>query len=202
MTKYRLVRDIAPFKRGDEFTITHEHGITAYVPVGTRDVRVLLPPYLLDEIEVGCWSLEDGEGYCYISDAGDIRHTRFSSHAPCDRWRLAMGNCYKTDTEARTWLEWTLARQRLIESGAMFANSLSIDSDGYCIDDLYYVYLAGIQGKLVIEHYNPSKSRICEMVLVFKGKDSAKWSIEEHRDDWLTYLGVKGGDDDDDDERE
>ena len=63
MTKYRLVRDVAPFKRGDEFTLTHEHGITAYAPVGTRDVSVLLPPYLLDEIEVGRWSLEDGEEY-------------------------------------------------------------------------------------------------------------------------------------------
>lgn len=50
MTKYRLVRDVAPFKRGDEFTLTHEHGITAYAPVGTRDVSVLLPPYLLDEL--------------------------------------------------------------------------------------------------------------------------------------------------------
>lgn len=201
MTKYRLVRDVAPFKRGDEFTITHEHGITAYVPVGTRDVRVLPPPYLLDDVDVGGWELEDGEEYWYISDAGDIQRTYFNSHAPCDRWRLAMGNCYETDTEARTCLEWTLARQRLIESGAMFVNSLSIDDD-CCVDDLYYVYLAGMQGKLAIAHYNPSKSRICEMVLVFEGKDSAKWSIEEHRDDWLTYLGVKGGDDDGDDERE
>lgn len=61
MTKYRLVRDVAPFMQDDEFTLTHEHGITAYAPVGTRDVSVLLPPYLLDEIEVGRWSLEDGD---------------------------------------------------------------------------------------------------------------------------------------------
>lgn len=201
MTKYRLVRDVAPFKRGDEFTITHEHGITAYVPVGTRDVRVLLPPYLLDEIDVGRWGLEDGEEYWYISDAGDIQRTYFNSHAPCDRWRLAMGNCYETDVEAKIWLEWTLARQRLIESGAMFVNSLNMD-DVCCADDLYYVYLAGMRGKLAVEHYNPMKSRVCEMVLVFEGRDSAEWSIKERREDWLTYLGVKKGDDDDDDERE
>lgn len=197
MTKYRLVRDVAPFKQGDEFTLTHEHGITAYAPVGTRDVSVLLPPYLLDEIEVGRRSLEDGEEYWYISDAGDIQRTHFSSHAPCNQWRLAMGNCYETDVEAKTWLEWTLARQRLIESGAMFVNALNMD-DACRVDDLYYVYLAGVGGKLAVSHYNPTKSRICEMVLVFEGRDSAKWSIREHRDDWLTYLGAKKGDDDDD----
>ena len=190
MTKYRVVRGVAPCKRGDKFTLTHEYGITAYAPVGTRDVSVLLPPYLLDEIEVGIRGLEDGEEYWYISDAGDIQRTLFNSHAPSDRWRLAMGNCYETDVEAETWLEWILARQRLIDGGAMFVNSLSIDSD-HCADDLYYVYLAGIQGKLIIEHYKPTKNRICEMVLVFTDMDSAKWSINEHRDDWLTYLGVK-----------
>ena len=107
-----------------------------------------------------------------------------------------MGNCYETDTEARTWLEWTLARQRLIESGAMFVNSLSIDDD-HCVDDLYHVYLAGMQGKLVVEHYKPTNNRIHEMMLVFESRDSAKWSIEERREDWLTYLGVKKEDNDD-----
>ena len=71
MTKYRLVRDVAPFKQGDKFTLTHEHGITAYVPVGTRDVSGLLPPRLLDEMEVGLREISSAHFSIHMRRATD-----------------------------------------------------------------------------------------------------------------------------------
>ena len=59
----------------------------------------------------------------------------------------------------------------------------------------FAVYLDGYSTLQVSECYL-RKNIVVEKSLCFSNRELAKQSIKEHKDDWLTYLGVKEKNDD------
>lgn len=96
-------------------------------------------------------------------------------------------NCFQTGGDAKDMAAWLKAKQRLIESGARYINSSDVtvnDSKRF-----YTVYLTMNDSKLRVDDAYFSKDVVRDKVMCFDDRGVALKSIEEHRDDWLTYLG-------------
>ena len=130
----------------------------------------------------------DGKKFYFMDEDGDIVDDIFDSTAgELDRDKLALGNCFRTLEDAQDMVAWFKARHNLIESGAMFINALDVDSDEV---KCFEAYLDG-EGMLQVSECYLRKSVVVGRSLCFFNVELARQSIKEHRDDWLTYLGVK-----------
>lgn len=189
MKYYRLNKDWQPFDEGDEF-IKAEDGGDMYTLKINTGVLAKVPTELLDEVDDGgYWKPKAHEHYYFIDDAGDVDVDTFCLTTNYDNNRFALGNCFKTKEDAQAMVAWLKARQRLIESGARFANS----SDTTVNDSkqFYTVYLTMNNTKLRVDDAYFSKDVVRNKVMCFDDRRKATKSVEECRDDWLTYLGVK-----------
>lgn len=63
--------------------------------------------------EKGLWIPKEQELYYYLGTNGDISNTIHYKGDECDEWRIAAGNCYKTEQDAEKEKELKLATQRL-----------------------------------------------------------------------------------------
>lgn len=104
-----------------------------------------------------------------------------------DKGRLVIGNCFKTAKEANSMRDWLKARQSLIDSGARFINLTNADDE----DSYYRVIFDKSDDKLKVTGVGIYGTIVYEEKLVFSSRELAEQSIKEHKDDWLTYLGVK-----------
>ena len=127
------------------------------------------------------WIPKDGEEYWYIGDDGPIRSIRFSSYDGDDANRLAIGNVYLTKAEAEQARDRELAEVRLRRTSTFkpdFYNGMFAYTVGYdCKHKRLYVT------KLV--------DVIIGDPITYESLEDAEKSIEEHKEDWLIYFGVK-----------
>ena len=187
MTIYKLKEDWAPFKKGDVFSRDDDSG-SLYRPKENEHVLVEMPDGYLDKYEQGCvWRPDASEEYYYINNAGDIMADTFCPHNFIDKYRLSIGDCFRTRGDAKDMSKWLKAKQRLIESGARFINSAGATIIGS--KRFYTVYFTMNDGKLIVDDAYFSKDVVRDKVMCFDDRGKALKSIEEHRDDWLTYLG-------------
>ena len=188
MKYYRLNKDWQPFDEGDEF-IKAEDGGDMYTLKINTGVLAKIPKDLLDEIgdSGGYWRSAAYGHYYSMDDEGFVGRASFCPSVDYDNNRLALGNCFKTKEDAQAMVGWLRARQRLIESGARFINSRDINASENCFN----VYFSVNEGKLMVNNVFLGKNVVFSRELCFNDKQLAERSIEEHKDDWLTYLGVK-----------
>ncbi len=188
MKYYRLNKDWEPFDEGTEFVKAEDGGDMYALKVNT-EVLAKIPTDLLDEVgdSGGYWRPVAYEYYYFMDDEGIVGRASFCPGIDYDSNRLALGNCFKTKEDAQAMVGWLRARQRLIESGARFINFLNATpEDEYCrvvfnrMEDVLQV-IEGCLDSIIV----------CEKELLFSERSLAERSIEEHKDDWLTYLGVK-----------
>lgn len=185
ITVYRLKEDWEPFDKGAEFTYD-EDGI--YILKANDKVMAEIPVDLLEVVSNKRWKPEKKDVYYHLYSSGSIGSTMFFPGSDGDEGRLAIGNCFKTEEEALSMAKWLEARQRLIESGAEFINSVAVDDE----DVAYYgVVFDKTRGKLhTIKCYSIGDD-VFEKKLYFLNEDVVEKSIKDYRSDWLTYLGVK-----------
>nr|DAV53599.1 MAG TPA: hypothetical protein [Caudoviricetes sp.] len=190
VTVYRLKEDWEPFDKGAEFTYD-EDGI--YMLKANDKVMAEIPVDLLEVVRNKRWKPDRKDVYYHLYSGGNIGSTMFFPGGDGDEGRLAIGNYFKTEEEALSMVEWLKARQTLIDSGAEFMNTVDVDDE----DVAYYgVAFDKIRGKLhTIKCYSVGDD-VFDKRLYFLNEDVAEKSIEDYRDDWLTYLGVKGSDED------
>lgn len=193
MKYYRLNKDWQPFDEGDEFIKAEDGGDTYTLKINTS-VLAKIPKDLLDEIgdSGGYWRPAAYEHYYSMDDEGFVGRASFCPGIDYDNNRLALGNCFKTKEDAQVMVGWLRARQRLIESGARFINSRDVGADREC----FIVYFDVSGEKLTIEDILLNEHSAYQKRLYFNDRQLAQKSIEEHKDDWLTYLGVKENNDD------
>lgn len=190
MKYYRLNKDWAPFEEGTIF-IKAEDGGDMYTLKINTGVSAKIPKDLLDEIgdSGGYWRPAAYEYYYSMDDEGFVVRASFCPSVGYDNNRLALGNCFKTKEDAQAMVDWLKAKQRLIESGARFVNSSDVTvNDGKWF---YTVYFTMNNSKLIVDDAYFSKDVVRDKVMCFDDRGVALKSIEEHKDDWLTYLGVK-----------
>ncbi len=191
---YKLKEDWLSFEAGDKFTTSDYDDLYKLVNDDGKLVLAKIPTDLLDEVgDGGYWKPEAHEHYYFIDDSGDVDVDTFNPDVTYDNNRLLIGNCFKTEEDAQAMVGWLRARQRLIESGARFINTMDVDSS----QSYYSVYYTIDRGDLVIEDAYVGENTVGEKRLYFDDRQLADKSIKEHRDDWLTYLGVKGSGDQD-----
>lgn len=183
MKYYRLNKDWEPFDEGSEF-IEAEDGGDMYVSRANADVMAKIPTDLLDNISGDYWKPKEDEKYYYIDEDGDVFSGIFSGFS---RGSVRLGNYFRTEEEAQAMVTWLKARQRLIESGAMFVNSQNIDADG----EYASVYFDVSEKELTLNNVFLSKRTVFDKKLYFDDEQLARKSVKEHKYDWLTYLGVK-----------
>lgn len=188
MKYYRLNTSWEPFDEGDEF-IKAEDGGDMYTLRINTGVLAKIPKDLLDETgDSGGYWRPVAYGYYYaMDDEGFVSRSSFCPGVDCDNNRLALGNCFKTKEDAQAMVGWFKARQRLIESGARFINSRDINAG----ENHFNVYFSVNEGELMVNDVFLGKHVVFSRELCFDDKQLAERSIEEHKNDWLTYLGAK-----------
>lgn len=182
MKNYKLNRDWTPFSIGELFK-KGDDGCALYTLASNEDILVKIPDEYLDELGYA-WRPKDDEMYFYIDADEVMGENCFSEYDHCDMGRLATGNCFKTNKEAKNMRDWLKARQNLINSGAQFINDVN--------KTYYSVWYCKPTNKL--ETYRSGSGYddyIREKLLCFDSEQLAEDSIEHHKDDWLIYLDVK-----------
>lgn len=185
MKTYVLNRDWEPFDKGTEF-IYDDDGI--YMLKANDKVMAEIPSDLLEIVVNRRWRPKSGDDYYFTFSNGDIGNATFYPNDDSNDGRLSIGNCFRTKEEALSMVKWLKARQKLIDSGAEFINTVDVDDE----DIAYYgVAFNKISGKLhTIKCYSIGDD-VFDKRLYFLNEDVAEKSIKDYRSDWLTYLGVK-----------
>ncbi len=194
MKYYRLNKDWLPFAKGTKFLKTEDGG-DMYTLEDNTGVLARIPTDLLDEInDSDHWKPMNGEKFYYIDEDGDVFDSIFGpSESPLDMDVYLLGNCFRTREDAQAVVDWLRARQRLIKSGARFINLTNADSNS----SYYRVVFDKTDDRLRIVGVTMYDTVVYEKMLVFSECSLAEQSIKEHKDDWLTYLGVKEKNDED-----
>lgn len=183
---YELKKDWSSFKAGEKFTTSDYDGLYKLVNDDGKLVLAKIQPDLLTVVD-GChaWRPNEDGAYHYIDDDGIVLNEEYyinDDHT--DKGRLAIGNCFKTAQEANSMCDWLKARQRLIDSGARFTNRT---------DGIYYSVRYNKTDNVldVYRHISRNDLYVGAKVLCFTNNRLAEDSIEKHKENWLTYLGVK-----------
>ena len=189
MIIYKLKEDWSFFKAGEKFTASSYGNLYQLVNDDGKLVLAKIPTDLLAVVGGGyVWRPNGDDEYHYIdSDGAVLNEEYYIRDDYTDKGRLAIGNCFKTAQEANSACDWLKARQRLIESGARFINSRDINASENCFN----VYFSVNERELMVNDVFLGKNVVFSRELCFDDKQLAERSIEEHKDDWLTYLGVK-----------
>ena len=188
MIIYKLKEDWSSFKAGEKFTISSYDNLYQLVNDDSKFVLAKIPTELLDVVsDGGYWKPKAHERYCFIDDGGAVDSDTFDPDMIYDNDRLLIGNCFRIEKEARAMVAWLKAKQQLIESGARFINLTNADDK----DSYYRVIFDKSDDKLKTTGVGIYGTIVYEKKLVFSSRELAEQSIEEHKDDWLTYLGVK-----------
>ena len=188
MIIYKLKEDWSSFKADEKFTASDYDGLYKLVNDDGKLVLAKIPTDLLDEVDNGVyWKPKAHERYYFIDDGGAIDSEAFYPDMIYDNDRLLVGNCFRIKKDARAMVAWIKARQSLIESGARFINSAGATIIGS--KRFYTVYFTMNDSKLTVDDAYFSKDVVRDKVMCFDDREKALKSIEEHRDDWLTYLG-------------
>lgn len=191
MKTYQLNENWSSFSVGDRFKLSTRGNGDLFQLINNSGDYVLakIPTELLDEVGDDIWRPKDDETYYYCDEDGEVFSSKFyngyAPHVP----RYSFGNCFKTEEDAQAMAAWLRAKQQLIESGARFVNSSDVavnDSKSY-----YKVYFTMNGNTLRVDDAYFSKDVARDKVMCFDDRGVALKSIEEHRGDWLTYLGVK-----------
>jgi hypothetical protein len=189
MKTYRLNENWSSFSVGDRFKLSTRGNGDLFQLINNSGDYVLakIPTDLLDEVDYDIWKPKDGETYYYCDEDGEVLSSEFydgyAPHVP----RCSLGNCFKTEEDAQAMVDWFRARHNLVESGARFINSRDINASENCFN----VYFSVNERELMVNDVFLGKNVVFSRELCFDDKQLAERSIEEHKDDWLTYLGVK-----------
>lgn len=180
MKRYKLLKDLPNFNKGDEFYISEKDGglvrVSDDVYAFSRLALEKCPNILKDgewfekiPDEYKRWRAECSETYWYLDDCGvTLSKTDWDEYT--DDFRYSVGNHFKTEEEAKTHKEYLLAKQVLIDDadGGKF---ISITKNWYASYDvlgwdLYRTY-----------DYSPGQ-------IYFKDEESLKKSLEKHKEQW------------------
>ena len=193
MKRYKLLKDLPTFKAGGLFYISEYgalvyddggFGVMAYAQSTLEKFPNILTEWF-EEIKEPTdsihWKPKHGDEYFWIDECGSILPGTFYRDSLYDQQRLTFGNVYRTEEECEEARDRRLAEVRLSQTSD-FEPDFENGSGGWVV---CYRRRAG---KLdYIKTYGCDSG---EPVRYATMKEAEK-SIEENREDWLTYFGVK-----------
>lgn len=181
--KYRALKDFVGynghfFKAGEvvDYSDVDPH----YVPLQNL-IASLLKFGFIEEIKDEPWKPKVGDGYYFISGIGYPCYEPSFCYDTEDDERLAIGNYFRTEEQARKAVEWIKAFKVLRE-----------DTKGFKPDSTTFqhcVFYDMEYGKLMI---GPS-DRERHTLIYFATHADAEESIKKHEKEWKVFLGVEEG---------
>lgn len=195
MKRYKLLKDLPTIKAGEIFkeTVTgynEKNLLVRIAPLNAKSPRLKVQDIdnfdeWFEEIQEPTdsihWTPKDGEEYWYIGDDGPIRSIRFSSYDGDDANRLAIGNVYLTKAEAICARDRELAEVRLRRTST-FKPDFENGNGGYAVYYSPYDKQLGCIENAYLDSGEPVR---------YETEEEAKKSIEENREDWLIYFGIR-----------
>lgn len=195
--KYKLLKDTPTIKAG---TIFEE---IVSMSDGTRELAVAVPgedipedpQFAIQDIDNFDewfekiqeptdsihWEPKHGAEYFWIDECGSILPGTFYRDSLYDQQRLTFGNVYRTEKEAEKARERRLAKVRLWQT-SNFKPNFEDANGGWTV---YYSYKDKKMNSF-FAGYDDAGEIVC-----YETKEEAEKSIEENREDWLKYLGIK-----------
>nr|DAT02675.1 MAG TPA: hypothetical protein [Caudoviricetes sp.] len=203
MKRYKLLKDLPYAKEGEVFErVTHksEDGLSDYdyleikkrVKDGEDEVNFGIKyNYFLNNFDEWFekieptnsihWKPEQGDEYFWIDECGSILPGTFYRDSLYDQQRLTFGNVYRTEKEAEKARERRLAEVRLRQTST-FEPDFENRNGGWAVGYNHRL-------KMLIRSNIPSAD-FGEPVRYATAED-ARRSIEENREDWKIYFGIK-----------
>lgn len=191
MKRYRLKKDLPTFKAGDEFYLSEEGNLVfiderplvAYSKQTLEKFPNILEDWF-EEIpeEYKRWRAKKGESYWFIENTG-LPYKDKESGCSVEDCRYTFGNYFNTREEAINHIDYLIALQTIKD-----------DAKGFVPD---------------WKNFNQSKYHGCynyntnsltldwghhlqrQGVIHFKTEEDIKESLNKHRKEWLTVLGVE-----------
>lgn len=197
MAKYKLLKDLPTFKAGDLFYISQcgdlmydggNVGIMAYA----RHTLDMFPDILtewFEEVQESTdsihWEPKNGDNYYYIVYSYNPLHNEILVSAwiddDHDKAHYLCGNIYRSYEEAEKARNRKLAEVRLRRTSTFKPD----------LKSGMYAYTVGYNFK----HKRLYVTKLLDVIvgnpIIYKSLEEAEKSIEENREDWLIYFGIK-----------
>ena len=189
MKRYKLLKDLPTFNKGDIFRIDEDSGclirgkdgVVAYAPYTLKKFNILDSDWFEGIQEHERWRAKKGGQYWYVRSDGVVDDD-YEDKTDIDDGRYELGNYFKTEEETQKASDWLKA----------FA-ILRDDTKGFKPD-----WRDGVQLRWGVE-YNYDTNRLSvyltfgiqEGVIYFATQDDAEESIKAHEREWLTFFNVE-----------
>ena len=189
MKRYKLLKDLPTFDKGDIFRLTgHGHlmnekdGVIAYAEPTLEKFNILNSDWFEEIPECKRWRAESDGGYYWLTKSLMVAW-KTEVGSVLDESMYATGNYFKTEEEAQKASDWLKA----------FA-ILRDDTKGFKAN-----WEDGSQLRWGVE-YNYDTNRLSVYltfgiqcgVIYFATQDDAEESIKAHEREWLTFFNVEG----------
>ena len=190
MKRYKLKKDTPAFKAGTECYIEEAGNMVpcrgiSYTIVH-KDQLEKNPNILTDwfeEIKESTrWKPEMSHDYYYVSGDGHVYNNYWDDSQFVDNGRFEIGNCFQTREEAERVVEYLKALAVVRgDATSKFTKGRSN----------WYVYYDTNLNSLVSSISCSTLDNGIFGLPYFATREDAQKSIEQHRNEWLTILGVK-----------
>lgn len=201
MKQYRLLKDLPTFKAGQLAYISKTGNLIAGTPENQKTTETGLIimiyhettlkkfPNILTEwfekiqepTDSVHWKPKKGDKIWYLDENGNTNFTYFDEDDSYHLSRFEFGNTYRTSGECELARERRLAKVRL-QRTSTFKPDFENGNGGWVV---FYSYV-----DKELHSMRDSCTDSGELVR-YETEEDAKKSIEENREDWLTYFGIK-----------
>ncbi len=200
MKQYRLLKDLPTFKAGQLAYISKTGNLIAGTPKNQKTTETGLIiiiyhettlkkfPNILtewsEEVQEPTdsihWTPKKDDEYFWMNSYGETQPDVWDGDS-IDSMRLALGMVYRTEEECEKARERKLAEVRLRQTSD-FKPDFEDANGGWTV---YYSYKDKKMNSF-FAGYDDAGEIVC-----YETKEEAEKSIEENREDWLTYFGIK-----------
>ena len=188
MKRYKLLKDLPTFDKGDIFRLTeHGHlmsekdGVIAYAEPTLEKFNILDSDWFEEIPEGKRWRAGGDERYWCVQDDGGVAEDH-DIGVDIDDGRYELGNYFKTEGEAQKAAEWLKAFTILRDDTKGFKPDWG-DSE----QDKWFVFYDHVSRRL----WPDLDSTYQDKNLYFASEDDAVESIKTHEREWKIFYGVE-----------
>ncbi len=192
LKQYKLKRDLPTFKAGGEFIICCGNlievktdgtlGVCAYSGSTLKKFPNILTDWFEEIKESTRWKPEMGQTYYHVGGDGRVYDDTWVNDSAVDNGRFEIGNCFKTEEEAKRVIEYLKALA--VVRGDATKKFVKDENN-------WYVYYDTDSNSI---HSSISCSMLDNGIFGlphFATREDAQRSIELHKNEWLTIFGIK-----------
>lgn len=189
MKRYILKKDLPTFNKGETFYLNEQgnlvqevSGVVAYASSTLAKFNILDSDWFEEAPEENKrWRAGIGEHYWYLDSNGEAYITT-EREDDIDDARFSIGDYFKTEEEAQKARDWLKAFTVLRDDTKGFTPNWKDEAE-----DKYFVIYDHPTDELWVD----SDFRYQKNLIYFRSREDAEASIEKHKKEWLTYLGVE-----------